>query len=119
MSRAALAGVRAMGLEPFAARPAAGMTAVRFPAGLDGAAFLKRLEARFGVKLAGGQLELKGQIFRLAHFGLLDELDMIATLAAIEMVLDELGQRVVLGSAAAAAAAVFQQARQTADPSAP
>jgi aspartate aminotransferase-like enzyme len=108
LARATRAGVQAMELEVFAARPAEGMTAVRFPAGVDGKAFLKRLEARFGVKLAGGQLELEGQIFRLAHFGLLDELDIIATLAAIELVLDELGHPVTLGSAAAAASRVIQ-----------
>ncbi len=108
LARATRAGVRAMGLEVFAARPAEGMTAVRFPAGIDGKAFLKRLEARFGVKLAGGQLELDGQIFRLAHFGLVDELDIIATLAAIELVLDEMGHAVTLGTAAAAASRVIQ-----------
>ena len=55
---------------------------------------LKRVwRTRFGVKLAGGQWPSQGKIFRLAHFGLLDELDIIATLAAIELVLDELGHR--------------------------
>ena len=96
-----------MGLELLADRPAAGMTAVRFPANLDGGALLKRLERRFGVKLAGGQGPLKGKIFRIAHFGVVDELDMISTLAAIELVLDEMGQPVVLGSAAAAASRVI------------
>lgn len=108
LSAASIAGMQAMDLELFAARPAAGMTAVRFPEGLDGAAFLGRLEARFGVKLAAGQLALKGQIFRLAHFGVLDELDIIATLAAIEMVLDEMGHPLTLGAAAAAASQVMQ-----------
>ena len=70
LSRATLAGIEAMGLEVFAASPAAGMTAVRVPHGIDGAALLKRLESRFGVKLAGGQLELAGKIFRMAHFGI-------------------------------------------------
>ncbi len=108
LSEATIAGVRAMGLEIFAQRPAAGMTAVRVPAGIDGSRLLKRLEQRFGIKLAGGQLELQGKIFRIAHFGVLDELDLLATLAAIEMVLDELGHAVVLGSAAAAASRVYQ-----------
>ncbi len=107
LGRAARAGIEAMGLELFADRPAAGMTAVRFPHGLDGGAFLKRLERRFGVKLAGGQGSLKGKIFRIAHFGALDELDIVATLAAIELVLDEMGQPVTLGTAAAAASRVI------------
>jgi serine---pyruvate transaminase len=108
LSRAAIAGIEAMGLEIFAARPAAAMTSVRFPESIDGPKLLKRLESRFGVKLAGGQGPLEGKIFRLAHFGLLDELDMIATLAALELVLDEMGHRVTLGLAAAAASQIIQ-----------
>ncbi|MGE4137450.1 MAG: alanine--glyoxylate aminotransferase family protein [Pirellulales bacterium] len=108
LSRAAIAGVHAMGLEVFAERPAAGLTAVRVPAGLDGRQLLARLESRFGVKLAGGQGPLEGQIFRLAQFGVLDELDIIAALAAIEMTLNEFGHEVTLGAAAAAASRVLQ-----------
>ena len=110
LSRATLAGIEAIGLKPFAARPAEGMTAVCVPTGIDASAFLRRLESRFGVKLAGGQLELAGKIFRIAHFGMIDELEIIGTLAAIEMVLDEMGHAVVLGSAVAAAARVLQSA---------
>jgi aspartate aminotransferase-like enzyme len=107
LGAATRAGIEALGLEVFASRPAPGLTAVRFPTGLDGAAFLRRLESRFGVKLAGGQDKLKGQIFRIAHLGIIDELDVLGTLAAIELVLDEMGQSVRLGSAVAAASAVI------------
>jgi len=104
------AGVVAMGLQVFSDRPASGMTAVRLPVGIDAGQLLGRLEQRFGVKLASGQLELKGRIFRIAHFGLIDELDIIATLAAIELVLDELGHPVTLGAAAAAASRALRGA---------
>ncbi len=107
------AGVVAMGLEVFSDRPAAGMTAVRVPKGIDAGQLLSRLEQRFGVKLASGQLELKGKIFRIAHFGLLDELDIIATLAAIELVLDELRHPVKLGAAAAAASLALRESERT------
>ncbi len=107
------AGVVAMGLEVFSDRSAAGMTAVRVPAGIDAGQLLSRLEQRFGVKLASGQLELKGKIFRIAHFGLLDELDIIATLAAIELVLDELRHPVKLGAAAAAASLALRESERT------
>jgi aspartate aminotransferase-like enzyme len=109
LAEATRAGVTALGLELFAARPADGMTAVRFPAGLDGGKFLQRLETRFGVKLAGGQLQLKGQIFRIAHFGMLDELDILATLAGMELVLLELSHPVTLGSGVAAASRVLAE----------
>jgi len=50
------------------------------------------------VKLAGGQGPLKGRIFRIAHMGMVDELDIISVLAALELVLVEMGQDVKLGS---------------------
>jgi len=109
LSAACRAGVEAMGLEVFAARPADGLTAVRVPAGIDGGAFLKRLESRFGVKLAGGQGHLKGKIFRIAHMGIVDELDILSTLAAIELVLDELGRPVEFGAGVAAAQRVLAE----------
>ncbi len=107
LAEATRAGVAALGLELFAMRPADGMTAVRVPPGINGAEFLQRLEARFGLKLAGGQMQLKGRLFRIAHFGLIDELDIVSALAAIEMTLHELGRPVKLGSSVAAANEVF------------
>ncbi len=101
--------MQALGLELFAQRPAAGLTAVKVPEGVDGGALLARLESRFGVKLAGGQDKLRGKIFRIGHFGVLDELDILGTLAALEMTLAELGWPVTLGAAAAAAEAQLLQ----------
>ena len=103
LSAATRAGVEALGLKVFAERPAEGLTAVEFPSSIDGSAFLKRVEQRFGVKLAGGQGHIKGKIFRIAHLGILDELDVLGTLAAIELVLHELGVSITIGSAVAAA----------------
>jgi aspartate aminotransferase-like enzyme len=114
LSRATRAGIEAIGLEVFAARPADGLTSVRIPQGVDGSAFLKRLETRFGVKVAGGQAQLKGKIFRIAHMGIVDELDILGTLSAIELVLDELGHRVELGAGATAATRVLAEAHSTA-----
>ena len=111
LARATRAGIEAMGLKLVAARPADALTAVYFPEGLDGKAFLRRLEERFGVKLAGGQGPLAGRIFRIAHFGLLDELDVISSLAAIELVLVEMGQSVELGNGVSAASRVMAAAK--------
>jgi aspartate aminotransferase-like enzyme len=103
LARATRAGVQAIGLDLFADRPAAGLTAVKVPSGVDCGLLLGRLESRFGVKLAGGQDKLRGKIFRIGHFGALDELDVLGTLAALELTLVELGQPVTLGAAVAAA----------------
>jgi aspartate aminotransferase-like enzyme len=108
LSRATLAGTAALGLKPVAKRPAAGVSAVYLPDDIDGKKFLARLEERFGIKLGGGQGPLKGKIFRIAQMGLVDEVDILGCLAAIELVLLEMGRDVVLGSAVAAAGEVMR-----------
>lgn len=119
LADATRAGVEALGLRLAASRPADGMTAVYFPENVDGfpenvdgRRFLGRLESRFGVKFAGGQGPLAGKIFRIAHLGMLDELDILSCLAAIELVLAEMGQAVTLGAAVAAASRVFAEAEK-------
>ncbi len=107
LSRATLAGTATLGIKPVARRPAEGVSAVYLPEGIDGKRFLGRLEERFGIKLGGGQGPLKSKIFRLAQMGLVDEVDILGCLAAIELVLREMGCDVVLGSAAAAAERVL------------
>ncbi|MGO8749887.1 MAG: pyridoxal-phosphate-dependent aminotransferase family protein [Thermoguttaceae bacterium] len=109
LARATRAGVEALGMKLVASRPAAGLTAVYFPEGVDGKQFLQRLEDRFGVKLAGGQGPLKGKIFRIAHMGILDALDILSVIAAIELVLMELGLPVTLGVGVAAAGRVIAE----------
>lgn len=116
LSQATRAGLTALGIELFAARPAEGLTSAYLPVGIDGAAFTKRLETRFGVKVAGGQGPLKGKIFRIAHMGIVDELDILGTLAAIELVIDELGGSVELGAGVAAASQVLAHARSVPQP---
>ena len=74
---------------------------------MDAQAFLGRLEERFGVKLAGGQGPLSGKIFRIAHMGRIDELDILSALSAVELVLAEMGQSVKLGQSVAAAGNVL------------
>lgn len=109
LSRAMQAGIEALGLRLVAARPADGMTAAYLPEGLDGKAFLARLQSRFGLKFAGGQGPLKGRIFRIAHMGLVDELDVISTLAALELALVEMGQDVKLGVSVTAASRILAE----------
>lgn len=103
IARGARAGVRGLGLELLARRPADGLTVGVLPAGLDGNALLSRLEKRHGVRLANGQDTLKGKVFRLAHMGYTDPFDVLAALAALELTLPGLGHPVEPGSAVAAA----------------
>ena len=107
LAHATRVGIEALGLRLVADRPADGMTAVYYPEGFDGNRFQQRLITRFGVRLAGGQGPLKGRIFRIAHMGTVDELDILSTLAAIELVLAEMGQNVKLGASVAEASRVL------------
>lgn len=106
---AARAGFQAMGLELFAARPAEGLTVVKVPDELDGVAMLSKLEKQYGLKLAGGQDHLKGKIIRLAHMGYIDQFDVLAALAGVELVLLQMGHPVEPGRGLAAAQQVFAQ----------
>jgi aspartate aminotransferase-like enzyme len=107
MSEACQAGVQALGLELFSARPAEGLTAFRVPEGLKDAQIRNTLAQRFGITTVGGQAKLKGQIIRIGHMGYTDELDVIATLAALELTLTELGYEVEPGRAVTAAQQVL------------
>ncbi len=109
MSRACRAGIVALGLELFSARPAEGLTTFRVPDPLDDAAIRAGLADRFGIVTIGGQDRLKGQVIRVGHMGYMDELDVIAGLAALEMVLADLGHEVEPGRAVAAAQRVFME----------
>jgi aspartate aminotransferase-like enzyme len=106
---AARAGFQAMGLEIFAARPANGLTVAKVPEGIDGSKLLSRLEKQYGLKLAGGQDHLKGKIIRLAHMGYIDQFDVLAGLAGVELVLLEMGHPVEPGKGLAAAQRVLAE----------
>jgi serine---pyruvate transaminase len=107
---AARAGFVAMGLELFAARPADGLTVAKVPDGIDGVALLSKLEKQYGLKLAGGQDQLKGKIIRLAHMGYIDQFDVLTGLAGVELVLREMGFLLEPGRGVAAAQKVLADA---------
>src|SRR3954449_912059 len=114
MSEACQAGVQALGLELFSARPAEGLTAFRVPEGLKDTDIRNKLTERFGITTVGGQDKLKGKIVRIGHMGYTDEIDVIATLAALEMALAELGHDVEPGRAVTAAQQVLMGQRAVA-----
>jgi aspartate aminotransferase-like enzyme len=103
------AGIKALGLKLLAADSDASpaVTAVFPPDGVEADTFRKTVKDKFGVVLAGGQGKLKGKIFRIGHLGFADKLDAVVALAAIEMTLKELGQKVELGKGVAAAEEVL------------
>lgn len=109
IAKAARAGVKAMGLELFAERPADGLTVAKMPEGLDSSPLLSKLEKQYGLRLANGQDTLKGKIIRLAHMGYTDPFDILAALSGLELVLLEAGHPVKPGSGVAAAQQVLAE----------
>jgi aspartate aminotransferase-like enzyme len=103
------AGVEALGLKLFVpSSPAAALTAVAAPAGVDSTAICKRFRDQFGAVVANGQAEMKGQLFRIAHIGYYDYLDTVGVLAALEHVIAEAtGKAVEFGCAVGAAQEVY------------
>lgn len=110
---AARAGLTALGLEIFPSPPNNALTAAKMPAGIDSSELLKRLEKDYGLKLANGQDQLKGKIIRLGHMGYIDQFDILAAVAGIELALAEMGHPVEPGKGLAAAQRVWADQRAT------
>jgi aspartate aminotransferase-like enzyme len=103
------AGAQALGLKLFAASaPAAALTAIQSPAGVDSSAIVKEFRESFAAVVANGQGEMKGKLFRIAHLGYYDYLDTVGILAALEHVIASVtGRPVEYGAAVRAAQEVY------------
>jgi aspartate aminotransferase-like enzyme len=108
MTRAAS---QALGLKLFAsACPAAALTAILVPAGLDSGAVVKEFRETFSAVVANGQGEMKGKLFRIAHLGYYDVLDTLGVIGALEHVLSAVtGNLVEYGAGLRAAQQVYAE----------
>jgi len=105
------AGAKALGLSLFSSPPAAALTAITSPDGLDSGKIVKEFRELFDAVVANGQGEMKGQLFRIAHIGYYDYLDTVGILAALEHVLARTtGRAVQYGAAVKAAQEVYARA---------
>ncbi|MEI6632084.1 MAG: alanine--glyoxylate aminotransferase family protein [bacterium] len=108
MADATRAAVLALGLELFAPTAASDVvTSVKVPAGIDGEKLVKTMRDTYGVTIAGGQSELKGKVFRIAHMGYIEEFDIIVGIACLEKVLAQMSYKFNLGAGTRAAQEVF------------
>ena len=102
------AGAQALGLKLYATSPAAALTAICSPDGIDSGKIVKEFRESFDAVVANGQGEMKGQLFRIAHIGYYDYLDTIGILGALEHVLARAsGKNVEYGAALRAAQEVY------------
>jgi aspartate aminotransferase-like enzyme len=98
----------ALGLSNFAvSSPANAVTSINAPATIGSTKIVKDLFTRFGVILTDGQGSMKGHMFRIAHLGYYDFLDLVAVLGALEITLQKVGHKVELGSGVRAAQNVY------------
>ncbi|MCM8784266.1 MAG: alanine--glyoxylate aminotransferase family protein [Candidatus Omnitrophica bacterium] len=110
MARATRSAMLALGLELFAPRASSdAVTAVKVPSGLDGENMVKLLRQKYGVSIAGGQDELKGKVFRVAHMGYITPEEILLTISCIELALNEMGYKAPLGKGVKAAEEVLEK----------
>jgi aspartate aminotransferase-like enzyme len=110
LARATRAACTALGLELFSAdNPAASVTAVMPPQGMDSGVIVKEFKSRFGSIIANGQGSMKGKVFRIAHLGYFDFPDLFAMVAELELILKANGIPVTLGAGVAAVQKVFAE----------
>jgi pyridoxamine--pyruvate transaminase len=112
IARACRAGVKAMGLELWAAREeiaGVAVTGVKRPEGIDDKHLRNHMRERYGVMISGGYGELVGQLFRLGHMGKAAHPTYLAAqLAILERSLADLGYPVNLGAGVGAAMAALE-----------
>jgi aspartate aminotransferase-like enzyme len=107
------AGAQALGLKLYAASPAAALTAICAPEGIDSGKIVKEFREAFDAVVANGQGEMKGKLFRIAHIGYYDYLDTIGILGALEHVLARVTDKnVEYGAAVRAAQQVYARASE-------
>jgi aspartate aminotransferase-like enzyme len=100
-------GIQAIGLRLFSDSPSFAVTPVWMPDGVEWKKFNSTMKEKYGITIAGGQDEFAGRIFRVAHLGYYDELDMITMLSALEMALLSCGYHFEIGKGIGAAQEYF------------
>ncbi|MEI6789661.1 MAG: alanine--glyoxylate aminotransferase family protein [Myxococcaceae bacterium] len=110
MAKATRAAMKAIGLPIFPKYPADSLTAVCAPAEIKSNSVYTGLRDRANLTIAGGQDALKGKIFRIAHLGYFDDLDVLTVLSALEIILRQEGYRSFEpGASIAAASTVLEE----------
>jgi aspartate aminotransferase-like enzyme len=109
LAKATRAAVKALGLNLLApGSPSDALTAVYAPEGMNAGDIVKLLRVKYGITVAGGQADLKGKIFRIAHLGYSDTFDVVIAISALEMALDELGYSFTKGAGISKAMEILQ-----------
>jgi aspartate aminotransferase-like enzyme len=91
----------------FSNSPSFAVTPVWLPEGVKWSAFNKALKINNGITVAAGQDEYKDKIFRIAHLGYYDELDMLTVIGGLERALKEINYDFEIGVGVSAVQKAF------------
>jgi len=87
------------------------VTAIKGDDRFDVEALRKVLRQDYKIEAAGGQADMKGKIFRIGHMGYTHPMDILTTIAGLEMALKQLGVSIELGTGIKAAEEVWINAK--------
>jgi len=98
MGAATRAAVEALGFGILPEHPVNGVTVALCPEGVDGNRLIRVVDDEFGVRLAGGQADLSGKVFRIGHMGGIRERDLSMVISGLERAMLSLGMQIEPGT---------------------
>src|SRR5215813_11091671 len=91
------------------------VSAIRVPAGVNGADIVRLAYQRYGLSLGAGLSVVAGKVFRIGHLGDLNELMLMMALSGAEMTMRDVGMDIVPGSGVAAAEEYYRSTYKAAE----
>lgn len=82
--------MKSLGLELFTKHYSNAVTAVVVPAGVEGKKLVSTMRDKKGITIAGGQGDMDGKIFRICHFGMVNEDHIRKATKVIKETIEEL-----------------------------
>ena len=112
LGRACREGAKAMGLELFSPdeERSAVVTAILTPEDANAKELVLALRDRYGITVAGGHGDMATRLFRIGHIGWFDVFDITTALAAVELVLADMGAQIERGVAVTRALEAYAHA---------
>ena len=102
MGAATRAAVKALGFDILPENPVNGVTVTLCPEAIDANKLVRVMDDEFGVRVAGGQGQLSGRVFRIGHMGGIRERDLAMVIGALERAVASIGHTSKPGVALAA-----------------
>jgi aspartate aminotransferase-like enzyme len=92
MAKAIRRACLGLGFKPFSKAPSPSVTALLIPDGVDGVKLRRHIEDKYNITVMGGQDKLQGKILRIGHLGYITDDDVLKTIEALYLSLNDMGQ---------------------------